>query len=316
MSPAALQRLAGAREAFQTRVFSAGWRTVRAMPEPVARVGFAGIADLAWARRGPSVRRLEGNLARVLGPSGAESALRALSRAGMRSYLRYWVEVFRLPDYSPARIQTDFRIVNEDQLWAHLDAGRGLVVALPHMANWDLAGAWAAVRGAPVTTVAERLRPEELYRRFLSFRVALGMEILPLTGSERDVFGVLAERLRAGRLVPLLADRDLRASGVDVELLGETTRMPPGPALLALTTGAPLVPGTLWYDEDAGGVSMRLHEQVEVPREGGTRVKVAAMTQAVADVFGAGIRAHPQDWHMLQPLWLVDLPARPIGLRR
>ncbi len=296
-------------ERIQLSVWSAGWTLVRRAPEPVVRAAFTGLADLAWARRGPGVAQLERNLARVLGPGAAPGRARELSRAGMRSYLRYWSEVFRLPDYSEQRIRADFRIVNEATLWDHLDRGRGVVVGLPHMGNWDLAGAWAAVSGMPVTSVAERLRPEGLYQRFLAYRTALGMEILPLTGAERDVFAMLVERLRSGRLVPLLADRDLRASGVAVTLLGEPTRMPPGPALLSLSTGAPLVPATLWYDEDTGGVSMRLHEVIPVPVSGDTRAKVGVMTQALADTFAEGIRAHPGDWHMLQPLWLADLSA-------
>jgi KDO2-lipid IV(A) lauroyltransferase len=139
------------------------------------------------------------------------------------------------------------------------------------------------------------------------------MEILPLTGGDRDVLDVLSQRLRAGRLVPLLADRDLRASGVEVQLLGELTRMPPGPAMLALRTGAALHPVSIWPEDRAGGrvLVIRFHDEVLAPEQGATRAKVTAMTQQVADVFGAAILEHPTDWHMLQPLWLADLdPAR------
>jgi KDO2-lipid IV(A) lauroyltransferase len=141
------------------------------------------------------------------------------------------------------------------------------------------------------------------------------MEILPLTGGERDVLDVLSQRLRAGRLVPLLADRDLRASGVDVQLLGEPTRMPPGPAMLRLRTGAALHPVSIWPETVEGWrrprLVIRFHDEVLAPESGTTRAKVTAMTQEVADVFGAAIVEHPADWHMLQPLWLADLdPAR------
>jgi len=184
-----------------------------------------------------------------------------------------------------------------------------------HMGNWDHAGAWASLTGVPVVTVAERLQPERLYERFVAYREGLGMEILPLTGGDRDVLDVLAQRLRAGRLVPLLADRDLRASGVEVQLLGEPTRMPPGPAMLALRTGAALHPVSIWPETVEGWrrprLVIRFHEEVPAPESGTTRAKVTAMTQEVADVFGAAIAEHPADWHMLQPLWLADLdPAR------
>ena len=136
------------------------------------------------------------------------------------------------------------------------------------------------------------------------------MEILPLTGGE-NLLGELTQALRAGRFVPLLADRDLRATGVEVDLLGEPTRMPPGPAMLALRTGAALLPVSIWYEAGRGrGIVIRFHDEVVAPPTGRTRDKVAAMTQEVADTFGAAIRAHPEDWHMLQPLWLGDLPDR------
>ena len=108
--------------------------------------------------------------------------------------------------------------------------------------NEVIAGQVSARTGAPVVTVAERLRPERLYERFLAYRADLGIEILPLTGGGTDLVRTLTGHLRAGRLVPLLADRDLRASGIDVTFFGEATKMPPGPALLALQSGAALHP--------------------------------------------------------------------------
>jgi KDO2-lipid IV(A) lauroyltransferase len=266
-----------------------------------------------WRRRGAAVVRLEHNLRRAR-PESTDDELRALTRDGLRSYLRYWCEVFRLPDWDRDRVVATVRVEGEHHLRANVGpGGRGVVAALMHMGNWDHAGAWATLTGAPVVTVAERLRPERLYERFLAYRQGLGMEILPLTGGESDLFDTLARRLRDGRLVPLLADRDLRASGVEVELLGERTRMPPGPALLTLRTGAALHPVSIWYEHDGGPVPLlviRFHDEVPPVADGPTRARVTAMTQQVADVFGDAIRAHPQDWHMLQPLWLGDLTAR------
>ena len=292
-------------------VYAAGWSIVRALPERVAYAGFRFVADTVWRRRGASVVRLEANRRRAR-PHAPPAELKELSRAGMRSYLRYWCDAFRLPDWDERRVLTTVRVEGEEHLWATVGEGRpGMVAALLHMGNWDHAGAWASVAGAPVVTVAERLRPERLYERFLAYRESLGMEILPLTGGQGDLLDTLSRRLRAGRLVPLLADRDLRASGIEVLLLGEPTRMPPGPTMLALRTGAPLHPVTIWHEQGDGRVPrlvIRFHDPVDVPAQGRTREKVQDMTQQVADVFGAAIQAHPEDWHMLQPLWLADLP--------
>jgi KDO2-lipid IV(A) lauroyltransferase len=228
----------------------------------------------------------------------------------MRSYLRYWCDAFRLPDWDSERVVGTVRVENEHYLRDALGSGRSVLAALMHMGNWDHAGAWATLTGAPVVTVAERLRPERLYERFLAYRESLGMEILPLTGGDGDLLDVLSRRLREARLVPLLADRDLRASGIPVDLLGEPTRMPSGPALLALRTGAALHPVSIWF-EGTHGLVIRFHDEIHPPVEGRTREKVEAMTQQVADVFGSAIRAHPQDWHMLQPLWLRDIADKP-----
>jgi KDO2-lipid IV(A) lauroyltransferase len=176
------------------------------------------------------------------------------------------------------------------------------------MGNWDAAGAWLVDHGAPFTTVAERLEPESLYRRFLDYRESLGMEVVPLTGGHRPPSDVLAERLRAGGVVCLLGDRDLTRRGIDVAFFGETARMPAGPALLAATTGAALLPVGLWFTP--AGWTVRVHPPVELTGER-LREKVTAATQALADTYAAEIAEHPEDWHMLQRLWVADLdPAR------
>ncbi|GAB2444743.1 phosphatidylinositol mannoside acyltransferase [Streptomyces incanus] len=289
-------------------LYGAGWATVKKLPEPVAvRLGRT-IADIAWKRRGRGVLRLESNYARVV-PGASPERLAELSRAGMRSYLRYWMESFRLPAWSPERIANGIDVKDVHRLTDGMAAGKGVVLALPHLANWDLAGAWATTGlGIPFTTVAERLKPETVYDRFVAYREGLGMEVLPHSGG--SAFGTLARRLRDGGLVCLVADRDLSASGVEVEFFGETARMPAGPALLAQQTGALLLPATLWYD-DSPVMRGRVHPAVSVPESGTRAEKTSAMTQALADAFATGIADHPEDWHMLQRLWLKDLdPAR------
>ncbi|MFI2371452.1 phosphatidylinositol mannoside acyltransferase [Streptomyces sp. NPDC018833] len=295
------------RDRLTDALYGLGWGAVRRLPEPAAAALGRTIADAAWKRRGKGVLRLESNLARVVPDAGPER-LAELSKAGMRSYMRYWMESFRLPSWTHERAQHSFDPKGIHLLTEALAAGRGVVLALPHLANWDVAGIWVTrALGIPFTTVAERLKPESLYDRFVAYRESLGMEVLPHTGG--SAFGTLARRLRDGGLVCLVADRDLSASGVEVSFFGETTRMPAGPALLAQQTGALLLPVTLWYDETPV-MKGRIHEPVEVPESGTRAEKTSSMTQALADVFARGIAEHPEDWHMLQRLWLSDLEAR------
>ncbi|MCZ0990168.1 phosphatidylinositol mannoside acyltransferase [Streptomyces diastatochromogenes] len=289
-------------------LYGLGWSTVKKLPEPVAvRLGRS-IADLAWKQRGKGVLRLEANYARVVPDAGPER-LAELSRAGMRSYLRYWMESFRLPAWSAERVKTGFDCKDVHHLTDGIASPRGVILALPHLANWDLAGAWVTTRlETPFTTVAERLKPETLYDRFVAYREGLGMEVLPHSGG--TTFGTLARRLRDGGLVCLVADRDLSASGVEVDFFGERTRMPAGPALLAQQTGALLMPVTLWYDESPV-MKGQIHPPIEVPQSGTRAEKTSVMTQSLADAFATGIADHPEDWHMLQRLWLADLdPAK------
>ena len=294
------------RERLVLVAYRLGWAALRRAPEWLGRAVFALIADALWWQHGKGVRRLEGNLSRVTGPAG----VRSLSRAGMRSYFRYWYEVFRLPVIGSHELDQRTTVLQWDLLEQVRASGRGAVLALPHMGNWDQAGAWLVGAGVPFTTVAERLEPAELFDRFVAFRESLGMEVLPLTGGEQSPFAVLRERLRSGGVVCLLGDRDLTANGIEVTFFGERARMPAGPAALALATGAALLPVTLTFPSPRGW-QLRIHDEVAVPAEGRRSDKVAGMTQQLADAFAEGIADAPQDWHMLQRLWLADLdPVR------
>jgi lauroyl/myristoyl acyltransferase len=291
--------------------YGLGWSVVCRLPESWARSAFRFFADLAWRRRGPAVRVLEGNLRRVIGSQAPGGQLRGLSRQAMRSYARYWLEAFRLPVMPAGRLVAGMHDTGYLRAaFGYLTAGRGVVFALPHMGNYDLTGAWVIAKGAgPITTVAERLKPESVYHRFVAFRAGLGVEVLPASGGTSTAFGVLAQRLRAGGLVCLVCDRDVTGTGIEVEFFGEKARMMGGPAALAMQTGAALMPVILWFEGDRWGV--HVHEEIPVPAEGDSRQQAAAMMQQVARLFEAGIRAHPQDWHMLQRVFAADLdPGR------
>ncbi len=287
--------------------YGAGWATVKRMPEKLAYSTFERIADTLWSRRGSDVLRLEGNIRHVIGPDAAEAELRVLSRAGMRSYFRYWCDAFRLPGWSHERIVDTIRIVDNHVLADSLAAGNGVVIALPHMGNWDHAGAWATLVHSPVVTVAERLKPEDLYEKFMAFRTGLGMDVIPLTGGDPP-FPYLVQKLREGGLVCLLGDRDISNSGVPVQFFGAKAKFPAGPAALAVDSGAVLLTASLWWEDGHNWV--KFHTPVEVPQEGERSRRIFRTTQLVADQFAEGIAAHPAHWHMLQRLWVADLDPR------
>ena len=279
--------------------YAAGWRLVRAMPEFAARNAFQ--AGALYAARGGGPEQLRKNLARVVGVAPGDVP-EDLIRASLASYARYWREAFRLPsmDHRVLAHELDEAAVGGEHVAAALDAGRGAILALPHSGNWDMAGVWLTNTHGRFATVAERLKPESLYKRFLDYRESLGFEVLPLTGGARPPFEVLAERLRGNGLVCLMSDRDLTKSGVGVDLFGEATRLPAGPAKLAMATGAALLPVHSYYEPDVTVTA------ISAPLDTSSG-DVAAVTQTLADQFGANIAAHPADWHMLQPQWIADL---------
>ena len=291
--------------------YGLGWSVVCRLPESWAQGAFRFFADLAWRRRGPGVQVLEGNLRRVIGSGAPGGEPRGLSRQVMRSYARYWLEAFRLPVMPAGRLLGGMHVTGHVRaIFEYPAAGRGVILALPHIGNYDLAGAWLIAKGAgSVTVVAERLKPESVYDRFVAFRESLGVEVLPASGGMSSAFGILAQRLRAGKTVGLVCDRDVTGRGMEVEFFGEKARMMGGAAALAVQTGAALVPVILWFEGDGWGA--HIHEEISVPAEGDGQQKAAAMMQEVARLFEAGIRAHPQDWHMLQRVFVADLdPGR------
>ncbi len=286
-----------------TAGYLSGWRLVRLLPERRALALFRLIGDELYRRQGRSVQRLRANLGRVR-PDLSEPDLDALTREAVRSYLRYWCESFRLPAWPVDDVVRRTRTVDEHHLRDAYAAGGGAVVALPHMANWDWAGTWACATGMPLATVAERLKPERLYDEFVAYRNTLGMEILPLTGGDAAL-PRLEQWVRGGGLACLLADRDLSRTGIEVDLCGARARMPRGPAVLARRTGAPLLPATLHYD----GPDLVITFHPPVPHADGD-AGLVRMMQGVADAFTGGLRAHPQDWHMMQRVFVDDLDPR------
>jgi lauroyl/myristoyl acyltransferase len=282
--------------------YAVGWRALRLLPEPVARGLFAGGGALAARRRGRGVRQLRANFDVVTGGRLDDAALDDLTRRGMQSYARYWQEAFRLPVLSRERIVAASSMPGQEHLERARAEGRGVVLALPHSGNWDAAGVWLVDwLDGPFLTVAERLKPESLYRRFVEFREGLGMQVVPLTGGERPSSAVLREWLTAGGTTCLLVDRDLSGAGIPVTFFGRRTTMPGGPALLAAQTGAALLPAVCQFD--GAGWRFVVHPPVPVDGPGRLRDRVTAAMQQVADAFAATITEQPEDWHVLGRIW-------------
>ncbi|GHH64914.1 phosphatidylinositol mannoside acyltransferase [Promicromonospora soli] len=302
-------------------VFTFAWRNATKVPEPVLRGLFTVVADVTWLRRTKSVRRMEANYARVR-PDLDAAAVRRLSRAGMRSYMRYFREAFTLQGVTPERLLARVRVEGYDEhVRPVVDGGGAAALALGHLGNWDLAGAYGSQYLASVLTVAERLKPDELFEEFVRFRSSLGIDVLALGNG--DVLGALVRGAKEGRkLIPLLSDRDLASTGIEVDLAGHRARVAAGPALLGLEAGVPVHAVGINYERLRGarrraagtpwGIVIRFYPPLPVPDAGLPRDERARLlTQGWVDQVAQTIVEHTQDWHMLQRVFVADLgPAR------
>lgn len=276
-------------------LYSLAWRIVRFLPERSAyRLGDL-IAQYAISRNGRRIRRLRSNMSIVSGITSEKELDLLLDRA-MRSNLRYWIDTFRFPAWNVQRIRSTVDVINRSTFDTLIDRGEGLLIALPHSGNWDHAGAYFSAEGHPVVTVAEHLKPERLFRKFLAYREAMGMEVFDL---DARVIKRLRDRLHEGRLVALVADRDLSATGIEVSFFGRRAKFPAGPAKLALETGAPLITAHITYTER--GICVRFGDRIATENK-----SVEEIIQSIAKEFEHQIAKRPEDWHMLQRVFLDE----------
>lgn len=276
------------------------WRLIGILPEKIAYGIGAKAADYIFRKNGKGVRRLRSNYSRVL-PQISEQELNKLTKDGMRSYLRYWIDTFRLNTWSKDQIVSTTTVVNEHLLRDPIKSKQGCLVVLPHAGNWDHAAAYFCSTGINLSTVAEKLKPEAIFLKFLAYRESIGIEVLH---TEQKVIPTLLERLNEGKLVALVADRDLSRNGIEVDFLGGTAKMPSGPARLILDSNAAFISAYITYNKV--GIHIEFQEIGPKPESGTDEEKVIALTQLMANNFAAGIKRSPVDWHMLQRIWVDE----------
>ncbi|MDA2993553.1 MAG: phosphatidylinositol mannoside acyltransferase [Actinomycetota bacterium] len=277
--------------------YFSGWKLVRTLPEKSAYSLFEKIGEITLRRNGSRMQRLRANLQRLC-PEKNSAAMDELMAEAVSSYMRYWCDTFRSPDWSKERIFSSVTVTREELLTGPMRDGRGVVVTLPHSGNWDHAGSYFCAMGFPLVTVAEKLKPEALFNKFLEYRQNMGMEVL---STDSKSMGTLMQRAREGALIALVADRDLSRSGVDVNFFGYPARMPAGAALLAIRTAIPLVTAHVSYTKS--GIHIEFNS-VAIPSDGTESERVSVVVQRCADQFATGIAKKPADWHMLQRIWV------------
>lgn len=276
------------------------WKVIGILPEKTAYKLANFVSDRIFRKNGKGVKRLRSNYKRVVS-NISERELEELAKDGMRSYSRYWFDTFRLNKWSKSRIIETTFVVRENLLRDPIEAKEGCIIALPHAGNWDHAAAYFCSTGIPLTAVVEKLKPEAIFKKFLAYRQSIGIEAI----SHREkTIPILIERLNQGKLIALVADRDMSRNGIEVNFLGGIAKMPPGPAILAIKTGSPLVTAYIRYLNK--GIEITFDETIKLPVTGSEEEQIKIVTQSMADNFAKRIKDSPVDWHMLQRIWVDE----------
>ena len=251
-------------------------------------------AGLAARRGGAPIERLRANMARLTGEQPSDELL----IAAVRSHIRNYAEELMLGSRRGAPLLEGISFDGFEALAAASEDGP-VVLALGHSGSWDRAGAWVCANGRAIVTVAEKVEPPSLFERF----------------------GTLVERVR-GRsvIVPLLADRDISGSGIEVDLGVGRALVAAGPAALATKLERPLFVACITYENEtpAGAdVRVRCVGPVSVPEDLAPRAnRVEALTQAWVSEFAAMMADKPQDWHMMQRVFVEDLDPERLARAR
>ncbi len=282
--------------------YKLGSLAARALPGPLAAaaaqmMGFTFAAGMREKRE-----MIERHLKRV-DPTLRGLSLRRAVQQAFDSYARYYVESFRLPNLSARTVDRGFSIEGFHHVTSALDAGRGVILALPHLGGWEWAGRWLVDQGYKMTVVVEPIEPPELFEWFTDLRAKLGMIVVPLGPQAAPA---ISRALRENQAVCLLCDRDIDRNGVPVQFFGEQTTLPAGPAMLGLRTGAPIIPVGCYFTERYNGHHAVCRPSVPAERHGRLREDVARVTQTLAVELETLIRQAPEQWHLFQPNWPSD----------
>lgn len=282
----------------------------RAVPERWSN-RLASSAGAMQARLAKKKRyQVEKNLSRITGEPPDSEHVQQLVVEAYRSYARYWLETFSLVLRDRDYFLERFHCPTEDMVDKVLARGKGAIVVVGHLGNWDAAGAWVGARGNRLVTIAEMLKPRRMFDFFLEHRARLGMKIYPAqAGVTRD----LVREIEEGAVVAILGDRDLKGTGPEVTLFGEPVTLPAGPASIALRAGVPLLVAGVWGVKRADGLpgwEAEISEPIELPDdyEPGkiTREQILELTAKYAPVLEGYIARRPEEWHVFQPFWPAD----------
>ncbi len=261
--------------------------------------GIAGVVA-SWFLAGR--RRMAGRHAHR---TGLDIVMGSRSRAVRKifaSYGRYWGESLWAGPRNVSRVADRFDLEGVEQLREAIEDGQGVVVVLPHLGNWEMAGVAVWDMDLEVVAVAENLANSHIRDWFSRVRALSGIKVV---FARRGLLKKLEKKLSTRTAVCLPSDRDLSGRGVPVRFFGEETTLPAGPLLLGIRSGRPVFPVAV-YGEKKSRYRVVMNPPLAIPREGRLSERLGKGAQLMAEAFEELIRASPEQWHLLQPNWPSD----------
>lgn len=235
---------------------------------------------------------------------GTDTDLRQAAREVFANYGRYWAEIFWIRSHEVKEMDRHITVDGIEQLRKARDAGRGMILAFPHLGNWDMAGPVALREQIPLTAVVQAPRQRRAREYVVELQQKLGIEVVFAEESGIST-SALVKRLRAGGAVALLSDRDPTGTGVPVQFFDEETTLPAGPATLAQLTGAPIFPMAVYFQPGCGHRTV-VYPPLEPATTGSLEQRLRIRTQRLAYALEAMVREAPTQWHLLRPNWPSD----------
>lgn len=265
-------------------------------------------ASLFYYYAFPNKRRLiQKNMRRALGPGATDAEVRRTARESCRYYTDYWIDIIWLPSKTRDYVLERFVRIHEQAMEEVIAAGKGCIIVLPHFGSWEAGAVYLASLG-PFAAVAEVLKPPELFDLFCRLRAGVGIEIFPYN-SKPETREKMIDALKGGITLALLCDRDLKGTGVEVEFFGERTSLPPGPAVLAMRSGSPIV--CVNVRNMSGGMWIGHATEPFWVEDTGDKERVVQETmQKIANKLEVLIREDPAQWHMFMPAWPSDRASK------
>jgi KDO2-lipid IV(A) lauroyltransferase len=255
------------------------------------------LGDLACLLAASARRAVKSNLKQVLGADSPVTT--GLVRAVFRSGARNYYETLRVPHLSTRQLEERLTMSGWEHLDAALQAGRGAILVSAHLSGVVLGSQIITARGYPVVSIMEPVRPPALFALLARARAHGGIRLLPLSG---DSTRELLAALRRNEVVALVADRDIGHSCVDVPFFGRPARVPAGPALLSLRTGAPLLVGATAH-QGQGRYCGVIEPPLAIQHAGNLHTDLVALTRRMVERFEYHIGRNPAEWTVFQPIW-------------